>query len=49
MDKLEEVREELRSTLEEARERMRKYYDRKRQQQPEFSVGDRVLLNAKNI
>jgi hypothetical protein len=49
VDRLEEVREELRSTLEEARERMRKYYDKKRQQQPEFSVGDRVLLNAKNI
>jgi len=49
VDKLEQVREELRSTLIEARERMRKYHDRKREVQPSFKVGDQVLLNAKNI
>jgi Chromo (CHRromatin Organisation MOdifier) domain len=49
VDRLEKGREELRSTLSEARERMRKHYDKKRKQQPDFQVGDKVLLNAKNI
>jgi len=28
---------------------MRRYYDRKDKQQPDFKVGDLVMLNAKNI
>src|SRR5947208_14209936 len=32
-----------------ARERMRKFHDKKKEQQPDFQVGDKVLLNAKNV
>jgi hypothetical protein len=51
IDKLEEVCEELCSTLLLARDHMKRYSDKKRLCQPEegFKVGDRVLLNAKNI
>jgi len=28
---------------------MGRYYDRKAKQQPDFKVGDLVMLNAKNI
>ena len=28
---------------------MSRYYDRKAKQQPDFNVGDMVMLNAKNI
>ena len=46
---MEEMREQLRTTLLESRERMQKYYDKGRKLQPDFKVGDKVLLNAKNI
>ena len=46
---LEEIREELRMTLLDAQERMRRHYDGKREPQPNFQVGDKVMLNAKNI
>ena len=46
---MEEMREQLRTTLLESRERMRKHYDKGRKPQPDFKVGDKVLLNAKNI
>ena len=49
VDNLEKLREELRQNLTDARERMRKFYDRKREPQPDFKVGDKVLLNAKHI
>ena len=46
---LEEIREELRTTLLDAQECMRRQYDGKREPQPNFQVGDKVMLNAKNI
>ena len=49
VDNLEKLREELRQNLTDARERMRKFYDRNREPQPDFKVGDKVLLNAKHI
>ena len=49
VNRLEEIREELRTTLLDAQERMRRHYDGKREPQPNFQVGDKVMLNAKNI
>ena len=49
VNRLKEIREELRTTLKDAQERMRKHYDGKREPQPNFQVGDKVMLNAKNI
>ena len=49
VNRLEEIREELRMTLLDAQERMRRHYDRKREPQPNFQVGDKVILNVKNI
>src|SRR5437762_1515114 len=49
VDRLETLREELRENLSIARERMRKFHDKKKEPQPDFQVGDKVLLNAKNI
>src|SRR5947207_14516014 len=46
---LEEIREELQTTLLDAQEHMRRHYDGKREPQPNFQVGDKVMLNAKNI
>jgi len=31
------------------REHMRKFHDKKKESQPDFQVGDKVLLNVKNI
>src|SRR5436309_12449459 len=36
-------------TLLDAQEYMRRHYDGKREPQPNFQVGDKVMLNAKNI
>src|SRR5216110_35377 len=49
IDRLETLREELRENLSIARERMRKFHDKKKEPQPNFRVGDKVMLNAKNI
>ena len=46
---LEEIRKELRMTLLDAQECMRRHYNKKRESQPNFQVGDKVMLNAKNI
>ena len=46
---MEEVWEQLCTTLLESSERMQKHYDKSRKLQPDFKVGDKVLLNAKNI
>ena len=43
------IHEQARETLEKTREAMKKYYDRKATQQPDIKVGDKVMLNAKNI
>ena len=48
-NKLEMLREELRENLSIAQEHMRKFHDKKKEPQPDFQVGDKVLLNVKNI
>ena len=35
--------------LDRRRESMSKYYDRKAKEQPDIAVGDRIMLNAKNM
>ena len=49
VNRLEEIREELWTTLLDAQERMWRHYDGKREPQLNFQVGDKVMLNAKNI
>ena len=49
IDRLEKLRDRLHSTLLESRERMRKNHDRKQDPQLDFQIGDKVLLNAKNV
>ena len=36
-------------SLEKAREALGRYFDQKAKQQPDFKIGDMVILNAKNI
>ena len=43
------IHEQARQALIKTREAMKKYYDRKAIPQPDIKVGDRVMLNAKNI
>ena len=43
------VHEKARKALDQTGEAMRKYYDRKAKEQPDFQVGEQVMLNAKNI
>ena len=43
------VHEKARKALDQTREAMKKYYDRKAKEQPDFQVGEQVMLNAKNI
>ena len=43
------IHDQAKEALEKAREVMKKYYDRKAIPQPDIQVGDRVMLNAKNI
>ena len=49
VNRLEEIREELRTILLNAQEHMRRHYDGKREPKPNFQVEDKVMLNAKNI
>ena len=46
---MQTIHQQARQSLERTREAMRRYYDRKDKQQPDFKVGDLVMLNAKNI
>ena len=43
------IHDQAKEALEKPREAMKKYYDRKTIPQPDIKVGDRVMLNAKNI
>ena len=43
------IHQHARQSLEKTREAIGHYYDQKAKQQPDFKVGDLVLLNAKNI
>lgn len=48
--KLERMRKDMRETLLEAQKRMAKYYNRSvADKEPKFSVGDKVMVNGKNI
>ena len=49
MNHFEEIREKLQMTLLDAQEYMQRYYDEKREPQPNFQVRDKVILNVKNI
>ena len=46
---LKSVHTKIADTLEETRRRMGKYYDQGKQDPPNMSIGDLVMLNAKNI
>ena len=49
IDQLEMLRKELWENLSMVQEYMRKFYDKKKKSQLDFQVGDKVLLNVKNI
>src|SRR5713226_9196857 len=46
---MKEIHEMAKSALERTREMMGRYYNRKANKQPDFKVGDKVMLNTKNI
>ena len=46
---LKEVQEDTQGALELAAERMKKYFDKHVQEAPQFSVGDKVWIDAKNL
>jgi len=46
---MQTIHHQANQSLEKAREVMGRYYDRKAKQQPDFKIGDMVILNAKNI
>jgi len=46
---MKEIHEMAKTALERTREMMGRYYNRKANKQPDFKVGDKVMLNAKNI
>jgi len=48
-DWMQTLHQQARQSLERTTEAMGQYYDRKAKQQPDFKVGDLVMLNAKNI
>ena len=50
VENLAKLRKDMRETLILARERMAKYYNRNvSEKEPTFQVGDKVMVNAKNI
>src|SRR5437588_3007761 len=46
---LKSIHKKIANTLEETKGRMGKYYDQGKQDPPNMSIGDLVMLNAKNI
>jgi hypothetical protein len=46
---LKEVQEDLKFFMQDAQESQEKYFNRNVMQQPDFNVGDEVMLNARNI
>jgi hypothetical protein len=46
---LETAREAARRALEDTAERMKKYADRKRSEEKEFQIGDKVWLDAEHL
>jgi hypothetical protein len=50
VDTMVKMREDMRENIQAAQERMSKYYNKKvSETKPEFGVGDKVMVNAKNI
>jgi len=47
--RMQTIHQEVRQSQEKTRETMRRYYNRKAKQQPDFKIGNMVMLNAKNI
>ena len=43
------VHQKAQDTLEQTRQAMAKYYDKKALEQPDIKIGDKVMLNARNI
>jgi len=46
---MQTIHQQARQLLERTWEAKRRYYDPKAKQQPDFKVGEVVMLNAKNI
>jgi len=46
---MQTIHQQARQSLEKTREAMGRYQDRKAKQQPEFKLGELVMVNAKNI
>jgi len=46
---MQTIHQQARQSLEKTREAMGGYYNRKAKQQPDFKIGDMVMLNAENI
>jgi len=46
---MQTIHHQVRQSLEKTREAIGCYYDWKAKQQPDFKIGDMVMLNAKNI
>jgi len=46
---MQTIHQQTRQFLEKTREAMGRYYDRKAKQQPDFNIGNMVMLNTKNI
>jgi len=46
---MQTIHQQARQSLEKTREAMGRYYNRKAEQQPDYKIGDMVMLNAKNI
>jgi hypothetical protein len=49
LEELRAVQEECKAALKVAAERMKYYYDRSRADAPDFKVGDKVWLDARNV
>jgi len=46
---MQTIPQQARQSLENTREAIGRYYDRKGKRQPDFKIGNMVMLNAKNI
>jgi len=47
--RMQTIHQQARQSVEKTRKAMGRYYNRKAKQQPDFKIGDMVMLNAKNI
>ena len=49
IDDLSRIRDQVKTSLEHTRRIQKEYADRKRQEEPDYQIGDRVLLSSENI